>query len=225
MVKTIWCISDTHTKHQDLIIPEVDMVIFSGDAGTSNFTADSSFEVEKFMDWFSELPIKYKVWIAGNHDVCIDRKVIRPKNSEYNFIYLEHESVCIEGVNIFGSPYTPSFGHNWGFNVNRGKLQPYWSEIPDNTDILVTHGPPYGILDHTESGLPEGLKSVGDKELLNRVKQLNLKYHIFGHIHTEVNALNAGTKTIAGLGTVFVNASVLDLRYRLNNNGHIITWN
>lgn len=229
----IWLISDTHGEHNHLKVPdEVDMMICAGDIGNSKDNYKNEQEVLNFISWCCPLEIKYKILIAGNHDTSIQAGLVDMKKYSSDIIYLEHDSTVVEGIKIFGSPYTPFF-HNWAFNVKRSKLDAYWQSIPENTDILVTHGPPLGILDHTESGEglindPEsgnkGVYSCGDKSLLNHVERVKPKIHVFGHLHSEDHCFNSGTMTISRLDTKFINASVVDLRRNLINNGQIIEF-
>lgn len=228
-MKRIWLISDTHGKHGFLDIPEnVDMLIHAGDLGTVREPVLNAQAVLDTIEWLISLKhIKYKVFIAGNHDTSIQAKLVNPLHKD--LVYLNHKLAVVGGLRIFGSPYTPTFGTGWAFNVNRAKLDRYWQEIPENIDILVTHGPPLGILDHTESGAGQRdadgatfVCSCGDSALLKRVLKVQPKLHIFGHIHNEDRCKNAGTLQINGCKTKFVNASVLDLDYKINNNGIII---
>jgi Icc-related predicted phosphoesterase len=101
-----------------------------------------------------------------------------------NAIYLEDSYVTIENIKIYGSPWQPRFGKNWGFNLERGEeLKEKWEKIPDDIDILITHGPPESILDKTDQGL-----SVGCDQLFEFVmEKIKPKIHIFGHIHESVN--------------------------------------
>ena len=217
----IWAISDTHNKHGWLNIPDgIDMVIHAGDLGTVREPFLNEAPVLNALEWINSLPMKYKVVIAGNHDTSIENHLVYPKKEYPNITYLQHESVEIEGIKIFGSPYTPSFGEGWSFNKGRHKLEPLWAEIPDDTDILITHGPPKGILDLTAEG--NGFFQCGCKSLLNKVKVVQPKFHIFGHIHTESDCPNAGILEIQNCKTKFVNASVLNLNYDICNNGYII---
>lgn len=208
-----WAISDTHGFHGYLTIPkDIDLVIFGGDATNSRQPKINQVEMLNFLKWYDNLDIPYKVMIGGNHDTSIWAGLVNPKEYK-NIIYLEHEIKEVAGIKIFGSPYTPSFGIGWAWNVNRGKLQPYWKEIPKNTDILVTHGPPKGILDLTTNrdGYTE---YCGDKELLNEYyfnhDRISPKFHIFGHIHNFEYNINAGTRTVNGLNTTFINASSVE---------------
>lgn len=120
-------------------------------------------------------------------------------------VYLNDSSVEIEGIKIWGSPITPWF-NDWAFNRDRGsEIKKHWDLIPDDIDILVTHGPPFGILDETVYG-----KRTGCEELLLRVYQVKPKYHIFGHIHKDYGSFTKGEIT-------FINASVLDDWYEMRN--------
>jgi Icc-related predicted phosphoesterase len=109
------------------------------------------------------------------------------------------------GYNIFGSPYTPIF-HNWAFMLSPEGLKAKWKEIPDNTDILITHGPPKDVLDKCITGINAGCEFLRE-EVLNRVKP---KYHIFGHIHETY-----GIEKIDD--TTFINASNVNLAYKTAN--------
>lgn len=226
----IWFISDTHQKHGFLKVPEVDMIIHAGDVSNVKSTHENEQEVLNFICWFKNLDIKHKIWIAGNHDTSIEAGLVRPNEiSNLKYQYLEHNSIVVDGLRIFGSPYTPAF-NNWAFNVKRSKSDTYWQAIPDDCDILITHGPPLGILDHTQNGTSIGtdengntaVYSCGDKSLLNHIKRVKPKIHVFGHIHDEDRCFNAGITQVQGLDTKFINASVVDLSYKVCNNGYII---
>jgi Icc-related predicted phosphoesterase len=114
--------------------------------------------------------------------------------------------VTIEGIKFWGSPVTPFF-HNWAFNRYENEIGPHWDLIPEGIDVLITHGPPHGILDKT---IREGW-SVGCKSLKAKVDQIKPQVHVFGHIHEEMGQVEIG-------GTTFINASVVDERYRLWHN-------
>ena len=149
----IWHISDTHTYHGLLKVPNgIDMVIHSGDCSNPRDPYNNEPEVREFIHWYKSLPIKHKIYVAGNHDTSIEKGLVTKKDfADYNITYLENDYVTIEGVKIFGSPYTPNFG-NWSFMKDRNKLDRFWRDaIHDGTDIVVTHGPPKGILDKSEN--------------------------------------------------------------------------
>lgn len=220
----IWHISDTHTFHELLEVPEgIDMVIFSGDCSNPRDPYNNEPEVRRFIDWFSTLPIEYKIFVAGNHDTSIEKRLVTNQDFLSNgIIYLENEHVIIDGIKIFGSPYTPQFGQ-WSFMKARHKLDAVWSNaIHDDTDIIVVHGPPKGCLDlsYDRSG---NLGFCGDKSLLNRVLQVIPKLMLFGHIHNCEDIINAGTLQRSYLQTIFSNGSVVtDNEFgRLSSNGNI----
>ena len=200
---TIVAISDTHGQHHNLTLPQGDVLIHAGDCtyrGTES-------EVKDFLDWFSSQDYQYKILIAGNHDFFFERadplkiKSVIPEK----VIYLNDSGISIEGLNFWGSPITPWF-FDWAFNRHRGsEIKTHWDLIPENTDILITHGPVHGILDKTIYG-----KKVGCEALCDKITEIRPKAHIFGHIHEAYGQLFRQD-------TLFVNASILDVRYKLIN--------
>jgi len=224
MELSITILSDTHNMHGMLTgkfaIPEADIFIHAGDITM----AGDLDPILDFNDWLKHLPHKHKIVIAGNHDKFLadhSDNGFNGKKILSNATYLDEETINIEGINIYGSPYTPSFANmrkGLAFYKERGiELKSIWDEIPDNTDILITHGPPYGIFDHAYDGSPNGF-SVGDKMLLAKIKQINPKYHIFGHIHED------GGKMIKRGNTTFINASVINKEYNLTNKPRVIKY-
>lgn len=215
----IICFSDTHRNHDFLNIDgDFDIAIFSGDAGTYRNPYQNQSAILDFIEWYSSLKsIKHKIWIAGNHCTSIEHRLVDAKklSEEKGLIYLQHDFVEVEGLKIFGSPYTPSFGYGWAFNVDRGKpIERFWSQIPEDVEILVVHGPPYGRLDKVQSG-----ERVGCKDLTERIKSLkNLKLVQYGHIHEDY-----GHEIIDNVN--YINASVLNLRYELVNKPFVVEIN
>lgn len=197
----IVCISDTHLQ-QGFDIPDGDVLLHAGDGtSTGNWK-----EVAKWMSWMARQPHRHKVVIAGNHDFFFEREPeLVPGLIPPGITYLQDSGVEIEGIRFWGSPWQPWF-HDWAFNLPRGqKLVAKWAQIPDDTQVLITHGPPHGILDK----LP-GLDGdrVGCEALLERIQTLPcLRLHVFGHIHHSHGALQRN-------GVRFVNASICDERYR-----------
>ena len=196
----IVAISDTHGQHQSMSIPSGDLLIHAGDLSKRG----TKTEVEDFLNWFSTLPHPYKVFIAGNHDFYFERE----SNSEIqkmipeNIIYLNDNQTVIEGVKIWGSPIQPWF-FDWAFNRKRGaEIKKHWDLIPAGTDILITHGPAFGILDLTIN-----YKNVGCEELIKKIEIIKPKYHICGHIHEAHGVMEKD-------GTTFINASQLNVHYR-----------
>lgn len=171
-------ISDTHGFHDKMVhpIPEADLLIHSGDFTTYGH----SKEVKKFNAWLSSLPCRHKVVIAGNHDRCCECRTPQAVQALLtNARYLQDSAVTIDGIKIYGSPYTPTF-FDWAFMLDRGPdLADKWQQIPDDTDILVTHGPPMGKLDWSIYGK----QHVGCEALRDRIEAVKPKFHVFGHIH------------------------------------------
>jgi Icc-related predicted phosphoesterase len=222
---TILHISDTHTYHDLLKIPSgLDMIIHSGDCSNPRDPYNNEPEVRDFIDWYKEIPVKYKVYVAGNHDTSIEKGLVTKKDFEdAGIIYLENESVVIEGIKIFGSPHTPNFG-NWAFMKERTKLERFWRlAIDEDVDIVVTHGPPKGILDKSYDR-ENNMEACGDKSLLNRILEVQPAYSLFGHIHNTKDIVNAGIQKLSVCNTFFSNGSVVtDGRFgKLSSNGNII---
>jgi Icc-related predicted phosphoesterase len=207
----ICCIADMHGDYQKVKIPESDILICAGDA-----TLGTGYEQELtvFINWFKIQPAEYKILIAGNHDLCMwnYNQLVQIETQKNNIIYLNNEECVIKGIHFWGSPITPRF-QNWYFMADRGEqIKKYWNLIPDNIDVLITHGPPYSILDYAIFDK----KNVGCEELLKKVNEINPKYHIFGHIH------GCYGKVIAGKPTNFINCSVMNEDYKITNQPIII---
>lgn len=206
----IWHISDTHTYHGLLKVPEdIDMVIHSGDATNPRDPYVSEQEMLNFISWFGSLPIKHKVFVAGNHDLCIERNLVTKIDFMKNgIVYLENDYAEVEGIKIWGSPFTPTFGQGWAFNKKRSALHDIWKEIPDDVDIVVVHGPPKGILDLAYHQL-NCIEFCGDEALRKRMYLLNPKLCLFGHIHNNEDIINAGTMKLSNHNTIYSNGSVV----------------
>ncbi|MET4027962.1 Icc-related predicted phosphoesterase [Marinobacter sp. MBR-99] len=172
------CISDTHSLHRRLpSIPDGDVLIHAGDC-LGQGTLEN---IEDFNDWLGSLPHRHKIVIAGNHDWAFQETPELARQALTSAIYLEDSGVEIEGVRFWGSPWTPIF-MNWAFMLGRGEpLYNKWQLIPENTDVLITHGPPQGIGDEVMLGLQS--QNVGCEHLLERLHRLSVKAHVFGHIH------------------------------------------
>ncbi len=199
-------ISDTHNKHNQLNgkLPGGNLLIHSGDITSLG----RQHEVEQFIKWFGKQDYTHKVFIAGNHDMTFDReKLLRDKlahfegRTEYdtecaegkpewlvemldnlpdNVYYLENSSIKLEGINIWGSPYSPSFGYGWAFNKDRGHdIAQCWNEIPMDTDIVITHSPIYGYNDRALNTN----QNVGCADLYHRLHEVKPHLHFAGHIH------------------------------------------
>lgn len=194
------CLSDTHQRHGAVRVPDGDLLLVAGDV-TRRGHPD---ELAAFDDWLGALPHPAKVWVAGNHDFGLQDDPDAPARIRHA-TYLCDAATTVGGLTIWGSPWQPVF-FDWAFNLPRGApLREKWALVPPGTAILVTHGPPRGILDRTQLG-----EHVGCDDLLDAVRAIRPRLHVFGHIHE-----SAGREERDG--TVFVNASVCDLRYRPTN--------
>jgi len=205
-------------------VPEnIDIVLFSGDCSNPRNTLENSFEVLKFLKWFGQLPIQHKIFVGGNHDTSVENKMITDWDFiDNNIIHLWNQEANIEGFKIWGSPYTPSFGVGWAFNKDRSKIGEIWKTIPDDTDIIVTHGPPKGILDLSYDR-ENNLEFCGDLALKKRIRDIKPKLVCFGHIHNYDIINNQGCVKFADHETIYSNGSIVtDGRFgQINNNGNI----
>ncbi len=215
----IWFISDTHTRHANLSVPQADVVIHCGDEANVRKPWLNKFESVSFFDWFKELEIKTKIFVPGNHSTAFAEGLIKPE--EYPTIrFLVHEATEVEGLHIFGSPYTPLF-FNWAYMKLRCELDGTWATIPEQTDILVTHGPPKGILDVTRDWRTKEPIHIGSASLTKHVKQrIKPRIHAFGHLHDEAGIRNFGSVTSGE--TQFINCSVVNLLGEFVNNGMLV---
>jgi len=204
----IVCLSDTHGRHASLAVPEGDVLVHAGDFSMNGRPE----EIERFDRWLAGLPHAHKVVIAGNHDFLFEHEPERARGLLTSAHYLCDELVELDGLRLFGSPWQPWF-HDWAFNLPRGPaLAAKWARIPAGVDVLVTHGPPHGILDRTVHG-----EAVGCEDLTLALARVRPRVHVFGHIHEGHGRLERD-------GTLFVNASNLDERYRPVNAPIVVEW-
>jgi Icc-related predicted phosphoesterase len=197
-------ISDTHTKHElARYVPDGEVLVHSGDFMNSGHDAR---DIINFNGWLGRLPHKRKVVIAGNHD-----RLFEGNHAQYagglltNATYLRDSGVTIDGFKFYGSPWQPEFC-NWAFNLPRGAaLKAKWDLIPSDTDVLITHGPPYGIRDWTRPGGGH----LGCRDLLEAVMRVKPQVHVFGHIHG-----GEGVFVEPSTGTKFINAAFLNEQYQ-----------
>lgn len=196
-------ISDTHCRHNNLKLPKGDVLLHAGDI---TYKGEKS-EVVDFLKWFDKQPYKHKIFIAGNHDFFFEREKeetiqgLMPKS----VTYLKDSGIEINGIRVWGSPVTPWF-YNWAFNRLRGPaIARHWKMVPPDTDVLLTHGPAFGILDCVINQ-----SHVGCKDLMKKIRELKPKVHVCGHIHEAY-----GQEKKAGVH--FYNASVLNEYYELTN--------
>lgn len=232
----IVCISDTHGLHKIMgkygRLPEGDVLIHAGDC--TNVGKEK--EIEDFVHWFQNLKgFDTKIFIAGNHDFGFENyngirhngdapwlhHLLNEENlSQSDVVYLHDSEFIIESpefsrpIKFYGSPWQPEF-YDWAFNLprNGSELEKKWSQIPDETDVLITHCPPHTKRDF----IPNNLQ-VGCELLMFRVEQLKPLVHVFGHIH---NAHGAQYNE----DTIFVNAAICTERYVPSNKPIIIDLN
>lgn len=201
-------ISDTHGQHEKLDLPPGDIIIHAGD-----WTArDTAGELLQFADWMASLPYEHKIVICGNHDYQpdVDKYIYRDVFSAKGTIYLQDSEIDIDGIKFYGSPWTPTF-LNWHWMKERGvDIAERWALIPDDTDVLITHGPPMGWLDTNREH-----QKVGCEELASWIKSRpnkKLLTHCFGHIHE-----GYGLHSSYRYNAYFINASVFNEHYKLAN--------
>jgi Icc-related predicted phosphoesterase len=207
MKKKITFISDTHTKHKHLTndLPGGDILIHCGDISSRGFMT----EIKNFLEWFDGIKgYEYKIFIAGNHDYGFQdnpKECVELLKNYPSVTYLEDNSIIIDGIKIYGSPWQPTF-HNWAFNSNRGwDIAQKWEKIPQDTDILITHGPLFGILDLTNRN-----EVVGCQDLYNKVMEIKPKVHACGHIHSARDIKQVDD-------TLYINACCLGEDYLYQN--------
>lgn len=196
MTKRIVVISDTHNSHEEIDVPHGDILLHCGDwSGVGSLQ-----ELISLNQWFGTLGFQDIVVIAGNHDRFAEASYSTTKQLFTNAHYIQDEMIEVQGLKIYGSPYTKEYGA-WYFMRTEERLIEVWDKIPDDIDILMTHGPAHGILDYVPRGGGDhaGSVTLGDA-ILNRIQP---KLHAFGHIHcaygqTQRNSIK------------FVNAACLD---------------
>jgi len=214
-------ISDTHNKHKEITgdLPGGDLLIHAGDISSMGH----KHEIQQFCKWFNSLDnYTVKTFIAGNHDFGFQTEPKMTKevvNSYKDIVYIQDSflgyGVDTENyVKIYGSPWQPEF-HNWAFNLPKDgwELEQAWDEIPEDTDILITHGPAFGYLD-TIMGQYDNL---GCELLTKRIKTIKPKIHVCGHIHSGYGYVFDGD-------THFINASVLDEQYQYTQKPLTVEW-
>jgi Icc-related predicted phosphoesterase len=188
----IVAISDTHELHRELAVPPGDLLVHAGDF---TFFSKRPWMYRSFDLWLGELPHRHKIIIPGNHEYLLEDP--RQRRAITNATLLVDSGVEVGGLKIWGSPVTPLYGGAFGKSKAEDRKK-HWALIPKDADILITHGPPLGILDHG----PRSERLEGCPELREAVLQARPQLHVFGHIH-------AGYGTLRTPNTIFVNASLL----------------
>lgn len=196
--------SDCHWLYEDIKkFPKADLCIFAGDWCGNGYYMQ---ETLNFLEWFSKLPYKYKVAIPGNHDrFCeLAEKTCKDLFQQASANLLIDEEINIEGLRIYGSPWSPLF-MNWAYMLSEEQLKLKFNNIPNNLDILITHTPPKGICDN----------NLGSQALLDEILIKKPKVSIFGHIHNSFGAFKNNY-------TKFYNVSICNDEYKIINSITVI---
>lgn len=208
----IVCISDTHSLHDKMPpIPDGDVLVHAGDCTSSG----SLPELDEFTRWLGSLPHAHKILIAGNHDFCFERfpEMSKAMCDGNGITYLQDELTTIDGLTFYGSPWSPEF-RKMAFNATESEMELHREEIPESTNVLITHGPAFQIFDF----VPDVLSHVGCYPLAKRIDELpKLRAHICGHIHE-----GYGFSVRERDGVKFANAATCTERYRPTNPAIII---
>lgn len=212
------CIADTHTRHREIVMPPGDVLLVAGD-----FTGRGrAHEIEDFDSWLAVQPYLVKIVVAGNHDQLFEYKPQEARKLLQHATYLEDSEVTLRPSNfgreneswrvrVYGSPWQPRF-YDWAFNLERrsSQLRGKWRKIPTGIDVLVTHGPPYEIMDHDLRGGRSGCELLREE-----LKRIQPRLHVFGHLH--------GTHGVVEKdGTIFVNACIADDKYEVHREPIVI---
>lgn len=186
----IVAMADTHGYHDQLVVPDGDILIHAGDITQRGSLA----ELARFNQLLARLPHRHKLVIASNHDFCFQDQPEAARKLLTAATYLQDDAVEVDGLRCYGSPWQPWF-FDWAFNLPRGEqLAERWSRIPEDTDVLITHGPPLGFGDWVARG-----ERVGCEDLLRRIEELSLRLHVFGHIHEGRGSWHLGRSLLANV--------------------------
>ena len=191
-------LADTHNCHHRLRdLPEADVVVHSGDF----CMVGSEQEAIDFLNWFCNLPYRHKIFICGNHDDCLYDANIDGLDANVHF--LSNSGIEMDVVKFYGVPMFIE-------DCITDRQSRNYASIPDDTDVLITHSPAYGILD-----FDDGI-NYGSEEILSRISELHLKAHLFGHIHAQHGVAEQN-------GIIFSNGSIMNADYTTLNRPNVIT--
>jgi len=186
-------ISDTHNRHEELSCKKGEILIHCGDLTDIFSKKNPAQQLIELNEWFGTLKYDKIICVAGNHDYIL-QQIPEARKFITNAVYLEDEVFEHDGIKFYGSPWQLTCG-NLGFNAEEYQLDSIWAKIPQDTDVLITHSPPFDILDKTKHG-----DRIGSTSLAFKVKQVKPKVHCFVHCHW-----GRGKKKIDG--TTYINAS------------------
>ena len=205
-------LSDTHNQHEQVSVPECDILVHSGDATTTGTLA----EMANFAEWFEKQPGKHKLFVPGNHDLLFRDHFAVARALFKTADVVTYGFVEYEGLKFLCSSYSPEYGKRWAFHYPRTSQEAYehWVPIRDNDyDVIVTHGPPLAILDKCSAMFGE--KNAGCRELLQAVLARPPVLHVFGHIHHGYGAMHLDPQDASS--TLFLNAALNSDDYNLVN--------
>lgn len=217
------CISDTHNRHGKLVIPKCDVLIHAGDYSSEGYER----EVRDFYKWLNKQDATHIISVQGNHELGWEANPLLmtevAKEQCPRIILLNDSSIVIDGVKFYGTPVTPFF-NSWAYNraetdneiLYHGvpSIKPHFDAIPNDIDVLITHGPPLGILDEVKGR--EG-QHLGSASLLEAIKRVKPDVHVFGHIHSGHGELHRD-------GTSFYNVAICDERYYPSQSVRVIEY-
>ncbi|MGR3679722.1 MAG: metallophosphatase domain-containing protein [Paracoccaceae bacterium] len=191
-VLSISAIADTHGRHRELRGLRGDILIHCGDM--FDLFEQTPARIEDLDDWFAKQDFDLILCIGGNHDRQIEERVERGETVFHNAVYLADSGYEYRGVRFYGSPWVPDL-RDHAFYAAEPELQRAWKKIPDNTDVLITHAPPFGVLDMSSRG-----QNLGCPHLTQRLMETVPRFHCFGHVH-------ASGGTMQRNGTSYINAA------------------
>jgi Icc-related predicted phosphoesterase len=204
----VCCISDLHGRLPD-DVDACDLLLIAGDISAHSREDNERFLRRDFPNWLERQPAEEIVGIAGNHDFVAKQWPSIFRSLPWH--YLDNQVIEISGLRIAGSAWTPRFGF-WAFMADEDELARIWNQMPDDIDVLLTHGPPFGLCDLTAEGVHAGSTSL--RERLMELDRLTL--HVFGHIHEAHGA------DVISTGAIVVNCSLMDDRYAMVNTPTVV---
>jgi Icc-related predicted phosphoesterase len=217
-------ISDLHGKFPD--ISECDLLLIAGDICPCRFghgymsvdnkaTHQAFWLRDTFGPWLQKQPAKHVVATWGNHDWLGEKAPERTPKLPWHMLI--DQGIDLMGFKIYGSPWQPRF-FDWAFNADEPFLEGKWHLIPDDTDILVLHGPPhgYGDLAPAYRGVRDQMEHTGSPSLTKRIMEVKPQLVVFGHIH-------AGYGVYSENGVTMANVAVLNEQYLLTNKPFVTT--
>lgn len=223
--------SDTHGRLTKEHLPPGDILCLAGDI-LPNFSRNVSVDaaaqehaLRNLDTMLGETPFKHVIFVAGNHDWIFEVNKSLAKSVFKKCIYLEDSGITLEGIKFYGSPWQPWF-YDWAFNFPKNdggkKAKEIWGKIPEDVDVLITHGPPKGILDQIKPALgawdscgTRSVEHIGCPHLAEKVELVKPKIHAFGHIHGSYGKKKVGE-------TLYLNCALCDETYSATNKPHVV---